>query len=63
MANYWFDVIKLIQQIVDTYVLNQGQVVILEAGCGSRSFLNFGSESRIDGIDISDQQLIDLLHK
>ena len=33
------------------------EVTVLEAGCGSLTYLNFGSRSRVIGIDISREQL------
>src|SRR5688572_8700064 len=36
---------------------NRDQIDILEAGCGSGSYLRFPSNARITGIDISAEQL------
>ncbi len=49
--------ISAVQAIVDRMFAPGDRVRILEAGCGSRSFLRFGPAAYIAGIDISKEQL------
>ncbi|MGH6680387.1 MAG: class I SAM-dependent methyltransferase, partial [Bradyrhizobium sp.] len=51
------DPINDVQQLVDEYLISHRGVTVLEAGCGSMSKVNFGSDARTIGIDISAQQL------
>lgn len=46
-----------IQQIINGFNSNNGEVSVLEAGCGSLSRFDFNSKYSITGIDISSKQL------
>ena len=49
-------VIVEVQQTINDWLPDR-EVTVLEAGCGSLTYLNFGSRSRVIGIDISREQL------
>lgn len=49
--------INTVQIIVDKMLANGEPMRVLEAGCGSRSFIQFGPRAYIAGIDISKEQL------
>jgi 2-polyprenyl-3-methyl-5-hydroxy-6-metoxy-1,4-benzoquinol methylase len=46
-----------LQSLLDGFLARSGPIRVLEAGCGSLSHVKLGEESRIVGIDISQQQL------
>ncbi len=46
-----------VQNIIDTFSKKNRTVNVLEAGCGSLSRFEFGSNFHITGIDISSKQL------
>lgn len=48
---------RKLQQVVDSALAGKESPVVLEAGCGSLSHVSFPRESRIVGIDISEDQL------
>jgi len=49
--------ISIVQNIVDEMLASGDTVRVLEAGCGSRSFIQFGPKAYLAGIDISREQL------
>jgi len=49
--------IQMVQQIVDDMLAKRESLRVLEAGCGSRSFIQFGPKAYLVGIDISAEQL------
>jgi len=49
--------ICMVQAIVDKMFADGDAVRVLEAGCGSRSFIQFGPKAYLAGIDISKEQL------
>lgn len=49
--------INKLQEIVDLFLRGKNNVKILEAGCGSSSYIHFGQNAYIAGIDISNNQL------
>jgi SAM-dependent methyltransferase len=49
--------LQQLQAILDRELLGRPSLSILEAGCGSASWLNFGTRARMVGIDISEEQL------
>ena len=51
------DAIQSVQHFIDAATRERGNLDVLEAGCGSASYLVFGPKARIVGIDISQQQL------
>ncbi|MGZ3789706.1 MAG: class I SAM-dependent methyltransferase [Bacteriovorax sp.] len=48
---------KELQSLVDRELASKEKVTILEAGCGSGSWLKFRPDARLVGIDISEKQL------
>lgn len=46
-----------VQQIINDWLPSDREVTVLEAGCGSLTYVDFGSRSRVIGIDISQEQL------
>jgi SAM-dependent methyltransferase len=46
-----------VQQIINDWLPSNREVAVLEAGCGSLTYVDFGSRSRVIGIDISQEQL------
>jgi SAM-dependent methyltransferase len=59
------DEICQLQAFLDQELSPKGSVRLLEAGCGSASYLDFGTQARLVGIDISEKQLErnNLLHE
>lgn len=51
------DVIKLLQDEIDRFMEHQTAPVVLEAGCGSGGYIKLPQDSRIVGIDISEEEL------
>ena len=49
--------IERLQKAVDEILAGQSTLRVLEAGCGSMSFMNLKPPTRITGIDISEKQL------
>src|SRR5260370_6841466 len=49
--------ISMVQAIVDKMCARGDTVRVLEAGCGSRSFIQFGPKPYLAGIDVSQEQL------
>src|SRR4029077_10901958 len=47
----------MVQAIVDKMFARGDTIRVLEAGCGSRSFIQFGSKAYLAGIDVSKEQL------
>lgn len=46
-----------VQQTIDDWLPSGREVMVLEAGCGSLTYADFGSRSRVVGIDMSQDQL------
>lgn len=46
-----------VQQTINDWLPSDREVTVLEAGCGSLTYVDFGSRSRVVGIDISQEQL------
>ena len=46
-----------VQQTINDWLPSDREVTVLEAGCGSLTYVDFGSRSRVIGIDISQEQL------
>jgi SAM-dependent methyltransferase len=46
-----------VQQTIDNWLPSDRGITVLEAGCGSLTCVDFGSRSRVIGIDISQEQL------
>jgi SAM-dependent methyltransferase len=46
-----------LQSVVDEFVADKGQVRVLEAGCGSLTYIDLGSEAYVVGLDVSDVAL------
>lgn len=50
--------IQAIQNIIDDYITAaDGEIQVLEAGCGSSTYFNLPDKVKISGIDISQQEL------
>jgi hypothetical protein len=49
--------ISRLQKFVDNYFRDRSSYRVLEAGCGSMSFLDLSDKTTIVDIDISEQQL------
>jgi SAM-dependent methyltransferase len=49
--------IRKLQSYLDGELSDRQPVCVLEAGCGSSTYLNFGKQARLVGIDISKKQL------
>lgn len=49
--------LERLQGVLDRELLTRPSLCVLEAGCGSASWLNFGGRARLVGVDISEEQL------
>jgi len=52
-----YEQIRNLQAYIDNQLSDKRAVRLLEAGCGSASYLDFGIQARLVGIDISAKQL------